>query len=57
MQRKVMSMCVSIDYCKGYNDAVDTYNQGIKIHVMEISMKRSREYCNGWNDAVLESRK
>lgn len=24
IKRKVMSQCVSVDYCKGWNDAVDT---------------------------------
>lgn len=56
MQRKVMSMCVSTEYCRGYNDAVEAYNKGVKISMLAIGLKYSRDYYRGWNDAVLASK-
>lgn len=54
MNYKVMSMCSSIDYCKGWNDAVEAVNNKENIFYKTVSMCISPRYCNGWNDAVKE---
>lgn len=58
---KTVSMCISSNYCKGWNDAVNAikkcnsqYNSSIQYKT--VSMCLSVEYCQGWNDAIKENK-
>lgn len=58
---KVVSMCISSSYCKGWNDAVKAIRDSKMKHNSSIQYKTvsicpSVDYCNGWNDAVKENK-
>ena len=43
VEHKTMSMCSSVDYCKGWNDAVDEFTTSRFITVKCISTRKAFE--------------
>lgn len=44
LEKKVVSQCISSDYCRGWNDAVDAMPRWISVKDTEHKPKHGKEY-------------
>lgn len=49
---RTVSMCISCEYCEGWNAAVEAIRKKERIDYKTAFMCSSDDYCDGWNDAV-----